>query len=319
MVSSMQYFSTKSIGNCRVEGGWSDVINSKCGNFQTRISDHRFQASIEAGHVGQFEANRITHTSCEYVRGKQELSARVIEDYWVICQISGRATFSQGERQATLGPEGITVIDPMKPCHFKLWDKNVHLCVHVPRGLLDAGTTNWAECTAKAVVGLPASLIVSIVRNCFQNPGLLSASQKEVIGTSFLSLLGSCLDVPETVELDALESISLRQVKAFLLANLQRDKLTPSEIAHANGMSERHLHRLFSESGTSVCRWIREARLDRCAAQLTAKGQEDMTITRIAFEAGFNDAAHFSRVFRQEFGVAPSQYRRWHMPTNHEH
>lgn len=315
----MQYFSTKSLRNCHVEGSWTDVINSRCGNFQTRISDHRFQASIEAGHVGPFDANRLTHTSCEYVRGEQELSARVIEDYWVICQISGRAAFSQGERHVTLGPDGVTVINPMKPCHFKLWDRNVHICVHVPRSLMDTGMTNWAECTAKAVLGLPASLIVSMARNCFQNPSLLSLAQTEVIGTSFLALLGSCLEVPETVEIDTVESKGLRQVKAFLLANLQCEKLTPSEIAHANGMSERHLHRLFSESGTSVCRWIREARLDRCAAQLTAKGQEDMTITRIAFEAGFNDAAHFSRVFRQEFGVAPSQYRRWHMSANQEH
>lgn len=306
----MGYFSTKFLNDCHVEDAWTDVIISKCGHFRTHIPDHRFQASIEAGHVGPFQANMITHTSCEYVRGPREMGVRAIDFYWLICQISGNAVFSQGDRQATLSPGGLTVIDPMMPSRFTLLDKNVHLCMHIPRTVMDAGSTNWPENCAKPLAGVAASIIATMARSSFQHPGLLSPAQVDAIGGSLLALLCSCLEVPEASETASAETHILRQVKAYLLANLQSEKLIPSEIARANGMSERHLHRLFSESGTSVCRWIREARLGRCAAQLTAAGQEDISITRIAFEAGFNDAAHFSRVFRQEYGVPPSQYRR---------
>lgn len=306
----MSYFCTKFLNSGHVEGAWADVITRKCGHFRTHIADHRFQASIEAGHVGPFQANRITHTSCEYFRGPQELATGAIDYYWVICQLSGNAVFSQGDRQVTLSSGGLTVIDPMMSCRFSLWDKNVQLCVHIPRKLMDDGSTNWAKNCAKPVADLAASIIVTMARNSFHHPALLSPTQADAIGKSLLAMLGSCFDVPEVSEAASAESSSLRQVKAFLLANLHSEKLVPSEIARANGMSERHLHRLFSESGASVCRWIREARLGRCAAQLTAAGQEDISITRIAFEAGFNDAAHFSRVFRQEFGMPPSEYRR---------
>jgi AraC-like DNA-binding protein len=66
---------------------------------------------------------------------------------------------------------------------------------------------------------------------------------------------------------------------------------------------------LFQTVGVSVCRWIRQSRLDRCAAQFADRTQRDRSITDIAFSCGFNDAAHFSRLFRAEFRQTPSQYR----------
>jgi methylphosphotriester-DNA--protein-cysteine methyltransferase len=62
-------------------------------------------------------------------------------------------------------------------------------------------------------------------------------------------------------------------------------------------------------AGTSLCRWIKQARLDHCAADLSNPDLRERSITEIAFGWGFNDAAHFSRTFRAEFGMAPREYR----------
>jgi AraC-like DNA-binding protein len=34
-----------------------------------------------------------------------------------------------------------------------------------------------------------------------------------------------------------------------------------------------------------------------------------MNVTEIAFESGFEDVSHFSRVFKERFGVPPLSYR----------
>ena len=37
---------------------------------------------------------------------------------------------------------------------------------------------------------------------------------------------------------------------------------------------------------------------------------QDRSITQIAMDTGFNDAAYFSLIFRKQTGITPSEYRR---------
>jgi AraC-like DNA-binding protein len=61
---------------------------------------------------------------------------------------------------------------------------------------------------------------------------------------------------------------------------------------------------LFSERGTTISDYIRQARLQNCRQELET--QAGKTITDVAFSWGFSSSSHFSRVFRKYFGVAPS-------------
>jgi AraC-like DNA-binding protein len=72
-------------------------------------------------------------------------------------------------------------------------------------------------------------------------------------------------------------------------------------------MSVRYLHRLFEDAGASVRATILARRLDRCRDALA--GSPRRSISEIAFAWGFNDAAHFSRVFKARFGGSPRDLR----------
>jgi AraC-like DNA-binding protein len=76
-----------------------------------------------------------------------------------------------------------------------------------------------------------------------------------------------------------------------------------SEIADVLGFSERQLRRIIDEElGMPFRRYILWRRLRIAALQV--HGGADLTTA--AMEAGFSDSAHLSRVFRQTFGMAPS-------------
>jgi AraC family transcriptional regulator, exoenzyme S synthesis regulatory protein ExsA len=53
-------------------------------------------------------------------------------------------------------------------------------------------------------------------------------------------------------------------------------------------------------------KWLLQKRLDYSAALLLGSR---MNVTEIAFESGFEDVSHFSRVFKERFDVSPLAYR----------
>ena len=57
--------------------------------------------------------------------------------------------------------------------------------------------------------------------------------------------------------------------------------------------------------GTTPALFQQQLRLKRARAQLL-RGQ---SISAVCFDLGFNSASHFSRVFKQAFGIAPKECR----------
>ena len=58
-------------------------------------------------------------------------------------------------------------------------------------------------------------------------------------------------------------------------------------------------------TGMSAKEYIRKLRLQRCAKLLRSG---NYNVTEAATMTGFNDLGHFREIFKQEFGVAPSEY-----------
>jgi AraC family transcriptional regulator len=98
----------------------------------------------------------------------------------------------------------------------------------------------------------------------------------------------------------------LGQARA-MLHDRYRDQLRIAEVADAVGVHPVHLARVFRlKYGTPVGAYLRGLRLTWAAGRLT--DTED-AIAQIALEAGFFDQSHFTRMFRQHFGLTPQAYR----------
>jgi AraC family transcriptional regulator len=79
-------------------------------------------------------------------------------------------------------------------------------------------------------------------------------------------------------------------------------------IAAESGYSRSHFLRTFRASlGYSPHQWLLRLRIEEAKALLQKPSRP---LTEIALECGFSSHAHFSGMFRQLVGVAPSEYRR---------
>jgi len=98
----------------------------------------------------------------------------------------------------------------------------------------------------------------------------------------------------------------LVQVKEKILERLSDEQLSVESLAEDIGISRVHLYRKVSGlSGLSVNELIRKLRLRR-AAQLL--GQHWGPVSQVAYEVGYSNLSYFSKVFKEEFGMLPSEY-----------
>ena len=82
------------------------------------------------------------------------------------------------------------------------------------------------------------------------------------------------------------------------------------EVAAEVGVHPSHLARAFrAHYGDSLGGYVRRLRLDWAAERLV---RTEEPLAALALEAGFVDQSHFTRVFKQRFGLTPARYRRAH-------
>lgn len=85
-------------------------------------------------------------------------------------------------------------------------------------------------------------------------------------------------------------------------------ELTLDELAQVAHFSPFHFHRVFAAmTGETIGRFINRTRLERAATLLVQ--QPRTPITTIAAQCGFANSSSFSRAFRSNFSMSPTQWR----------
>lgn len=94
----------------------------------------------------------------------------------------------------------------------------------------------------------------------------------------------------------------MRYIQEHINEPLNRERL-----AAVAGFSVPHFHRVFTAHvGESAASYVRRLRLERAGRKLRM-GAVD--ITEVALAAGYDSHAAFSKAFKQQFGLSPSEFR----------
>jgi AraC family transcriptional regulator len=85
------------------------------------------------------------------------------------------------------------------------------------------------------------------------------------------------------------------------------EPLNREVLAEVAGFSVPHFHRVFTaQVGESAVSYVRRLRMERAGRKLRM-GAVD--ITEVALAAGYDTHAAFSKAFKQQFGLSPSEFR----------
>ena len=193
------------------------------------------------------------------------------------------------------------------PWSLRIPDTNESLVIQVPRkrlGLprrlitdLSALTVDSTEPGFKLVNGYAAAL--------FEESGDGDRSAYGRIAVDLLAVLvwqmasgGGAPVHPADIHLGRLQRAARE--------NIADPRLDVSLLASMLGVSVRTVHSAFATIGLTPAEYIRRQRIEAAAARLSSSG---MPITDIAISVGFADVTTFTRCFKRQHGVTPSQWR----------
>ena len=96
----------------------------------------------------------------------------------------------------------------------------------------------------------------------------------------------------------------IQKVVNIILEYLDDPLMKGPFLAKKTGLSESQLYRkLKALTGKSTALFIRYIRINKAHQMLS---EDDLNVSEVAYACGFSDPAWFSRVFKEEFGVPPS-------------
>jgi len=98
-------------------------------------------------------------------------------------------------------------------------------------------------------------------------------------------------------------------VKGYIAQHLGDPDLGAERIARAMFISVRQLYKLWETEPHPLGQWIVERRLEAARHELASPRGRNQTIAATARRWGFADSTHFSRRFRQAYGMSPREWR----------
>jgi AraC-like DNA-binding protein len=274
-----------------------------------------FQAEIRSGVLGNMALVLFENAPMSATRTAQQTAGAPTDDLFVCQQLAGNLWLEQHDREATLGPGDMTLLDPMHPYDCKFLTSSRLLLLKVPRRAFEVRLGK-----ARDMVAIPlrstrpdSSLTAGFLRLLPEHAGRLSSHGEQAAGEHALDLFVVSLASAwngETPRVSSARSIVLSNLHSAIDARLSDPALDADTVAGIAGVSIRYANAVLAEVDTSIMRLVQSKRLVRCRKAFEDPAQSHRSISEIAFGWGFSDMTHFARSFKKAFGVAPSEYRR---------
>jgi AraC-like DNA-binding protein len=308
----VQQFSTDSVTPRDRLAVWGESVWSKLGGVETSLFEKQpFHASLRAGQLGSVHVCKIEVGAHKIRRTRQLVRQCDPSLLKLVFQVRGHAYLEQLDERIVLKPGDWCVYDGSLP--YTLFNREAveQLALLVPRNeLAGPGFVGSRELLKPA----PSSGLSRILYNCLQSTvnelDSLPAPQRFQLGESLaefarLALRERAAGGPRISN----RQLACERIKHFIRQNAGDSALSVDSIASAFHCTKRYLHKLFADDDCTLSRFIWETRLERCGADLANRELATRSITEIAFAWGFVNSAHFSRVFRDRYGVTPRDYR----------
>ncbi|MCW5772430.1 MAG: helix-turn-helix domain-containing protein [Rhodospirillaceae bacterium] len=313
-------FSTDAVAPRERNAFWKEAIFEAIANVEiTYRNEEGFRGSIRWRGVeldgGPFVSLAQAAAMPQVAsRGARQLAHQREPFLGLTLQKKGLATIEQGGHLGILRPGDINLLDITQPYKLTFEEPFEHMVLMIPyerlAPLLPSGG-HWRGCILSGAAPLGSVLnahmdavAAALDRLDAHSRSALLERTIDLIALAFTDELNKFAGDASTVR----RALALR-ITQFINRHLADPALSVVSVAAALGVSVGYLQHAFQATGATVGRYIRQRRLERCREDIANPLRTGEQIREVAMRWGFRDMPHFSRAFKEAFGVAPRDYR----------
>ncbi|MGW3172655.1 AraC-like ligand-binding domain-containing protein [Streptomyces sp. NPDC001153] len=304
----------------RVEA-WRDITASALiPNEFTIDRAAEFRASLRAADLGGAQVTALTYASMTSRRTPQLIRQSDPEMYAVGLILRGQQGIVQGRCEAPLGAGDLVVYSTSRPYAAVVeagQDTAASVVVQIPRAMVPVSSNRVDQLLAtrmpgrEGVGGLLAGFLTHVATDTVPCP----PADSQRLGGVLIDLIAAWLahhsDAADQTPAGTRQRMQFLEIEDFIRRHLGDAELSPATVAAAHHISLRTLHRLFRNHahGATVASHIRHQRLTRARRDLSDPRLSTRPIHAIAARWGLLRPADFTRAFRTQYGITPSDYR----------
>lgn len=296
---------------------WQEMVS------QTFVQAHcdsklgkAFRGGISTEVFATTEISRIEATQQRIDRRRSDIARACKPRFYLCYHACGHARYSDyrnGQVQTLLGPGDMILLDNCEPYAGEYEERVVSFVLQVPHELLRdrfrlPERVVGRKLDAKRGINRFAG---DFLRSSLTQSDVLVAAHRPMIANMALNLFAGVLaeEAGEQTQDGTHQAILVMRIKQHILSRLGEPSLNLERVAGSMGLSVRYVSRLFQNDGLSFGRYLLQQRIERCRQDLANPLLRGRRISEIALRNGFNNLAHFSRVYRAAVGSSPSEFR----------
>ena len=294
---------------------WQDIVCDTFVGLDCKSPMHgAFWGSVAQSMIGPVSCTQVDSCAQRVFRTPSRI-ARASQDFVLVALgNSGVNGVFQDGREAVVSAGQFVIYDTTRPYELRFDDGFSQTIFQVPRKLLHQRVGSFDALTATTF-----SADRPLERLAYEFLTSLSKTIDQVDPATANRLMDQGLDLVAMAFADRLHQHSpdqsfhrsalLYRLKSYILTHLRDPELSMTRAAAAIGISPRYASDLMAAEQISFRSYVQAQRLERCKRDLSDPAHSVRHVSDVAFAWGFNDLAHFSRIFKQRFGVAPREWR----------
>lgn len=294
---------------------WRRAVSETFFQLDLRFAQHdRFEGCLNTWQLGEVTLSYMQSAPTEYHRLPQHLHQLPGDDAFLLTlPLDECVSFAQMQRQVQCQAGNFLLELSHEPYRFSYERANRLWAMKIPHTVLNRYLHLPERYVAHLWDGQSGVgwLLQQYLHMCGQQLLLNSdADSRQLMGKQLLELFTHMVRQGEQKLIapgSDTRRCHLQRIEHYIRRHLGEADLSPQKVADACHISVRYLHNLCGDTGASFGQWLKQQRL-QAAQDLLAQPQFQQTLASLAYQVGFTDQAHFSRAFKQAYGLSPKDW-----------